>query len=66
MNITTVLKELRPGAAWVLQGNELSGLQWLDTIQTRPTDLEITTAIAEYVAPVSLETRVAALEQKVN
>jgi len=45
------LQTLRPGAEWVLRGDEL---EWLDAVQTEPTQSEIDTEIArldaEYVA----------------
>ncbi len=36
------LQSLRPGAEWVLRGDDL---EWLDTEQTRPTDEEIAAEI---------------------
>lgn len=39
--ISLALLSLRPGAQWVLQGDDLSGLAWLDTNLSRPTDEEI-------------------------
>ena len=41
------LQSLRPGAEWVLRGNEL---KWLDSIQTEPTEEEIQAKIAELQA----------------
>lgn len=32
---------LRPGAEWNLRGNTYEGLEWLDTIQTKPTKEEL-------------------------
>jgi hypothetical protein len=43
MEIADALNALRPGAQWALNGNDVSGLTWLDTEQTRPTDAEILT-----------------------
>lgn len=37
------LQSLRPGAEWVLRGDEL---EWLDQTQTRPTDAEIDAEVA--------------------
>jgi uncharacterized small protein (DUF1192 family) len=37
------LLSLRPGAEWVLRGDDL---EWLDQNQTQPTDAEITAEIA--------------------
>jgi hypothetical protein len=42
MNKSDALISLRPGAEWVLRGEEL---EWLDTAQTEPTDSEIQTEI---------------------
>ena len=41
------LTSLRPGAEWVLRGDDL---EWLDTEQTQPTDAEITAEIARLQA----------------
>jgi hypothetical protein len=41
------LQSLRPGAEWVLRENEL---EWLDSIQTEPTEEEIQAKIAELQA----------------
>ena len=51
VDIVDALRSLRPGAGYVVRGNEL---EWLDTNQTRPTDAEINTEVtrlqAEYDA----------------
>jgi hypothetical protein len=39
------LISLRPGAQWSWSGTEYSGLNWLDTEQTKPTPQEINTEI---------------------
>jgi hypothetical protein len=39
------LISLKPGAQWTWSGNEYSGLNWLDTEQTKPTVQEINTEI---------------------
>jgi hypothetical protein len=48
---TQALQTLRPKAEWVLRGDEL---EWMDSVQTEPTQSEIDTEIArldaEYVA----------------
>jgi hypothetical protein len=41
------LQSLRPGAEWVLRGDDL---EWLDTDQTRPTDAEIDAEVARLTA----------------
>jgi len=41
------LHSLRPGAEWVLRGDEL---EWLDTEQTQPTEAEITAEVARLTA----------------
>lgn len=54
MDLTKALVSLKPGAQWVLRGNEYSGLEWLDTEQTKPTEAELTAEAArldaEYIA----------------
>jgi hypothetical protein len=54
MDLTKALSSLKPGAQWVLRGNEYSGLEWLDTVQTKPTEAELTAEAArleaEYIA----------------
>ena len=46
-DITHALVALKPGAEWTLRGDEYSGLEWLDTGQTKPTETEINSKIAE-------------------
>ena len=46
-DIPTALQELKPGAEWTLRGEDYSGLEWLDSKQTKPTETEINSKIAE-------------------
>ena len=46
-DIPTVLQNLKPGAMWVLRGEDYSDLEWLDSVQTKPTESEINSKIAE-------------------
>ena len=46
-DIPAALQALKPGAEWVLRGDQLSGLEWLDKKQTVPTETEINDKIAE-------------------
>lgn len=48
--ITKALIFLRPGAQWVLHGSEYTGLEWLDTIQSKPTEAEIQAEITRLEA----------------
>ena len=41
LSISMALMALRPGAEWRLVGDDLTGLEWLDQEQSRPTDSEI-------------------------
>jgi uncharacterized small protein (DUF1192 family) len=54
------LQSLRPGAEWVLRGDDL---EWLDTQQTQPTEAEIQAEItrlqAEYDAKAYARSRAA-------
>ena len=38
---------LRPGADWIQRGEDYSGLEWLDSSQTKPTETEINNKISE-------------------
>ena len=46
-DIPAALTALKPGAEWVLRGDNWSGLEWLDKKQTVPTETEINDKIAE-------------------
>ena len=46
ITIPDALQSLRPNAEWVLRGNEYSGLEWLDKVQTQPTEDEVNAEIA--------------------
>ena len=45
-DITDALLALKPGAQWVLRGTEYSGLEWVDSGQTKPTETEVNSKIA--------------------
>ena len=49
MKYTTVdaLSRLRPGAEWIVRGDVYSGIEWLDSSQTKPTETEINNKISE-------------------
>lgn len=40
-DIPAALQSLKPGAQWVLRGDEYSGLEWLDTVHACPTAEEV-------------------------
>ena len=46
-DIPAALTALKPGAEWVLRGDNWSGLEWLDKKQACPTQKEVTDKIAE-------------------
>ena len=46
-DITHALIELKPGAEWSLNGEDYSGLNWLDSKQTKPTETEVNSKISE-------------------
>ena len=60
MNKVDALQSLRPGAEWVLRGDDL---EWLDTNQAQPTEAEITAEVtrlqAEYDAKAYARSRAA-------
>lgn len=45
-DIPAALQTLRPGAQWVLRGELYSGLEWMDQVQTCPTEEEVDVEIA--------------------
>ena len=46
-DITHALQALKPGAEWTLRGADYSGLEWLDSSQTKPTETEVNSKISE-------------------
>ena len=46
-DITHALPLLRPRARWSLDGYDYSGLNWLDSSQTQPTETEVNSKISE-------------------
>ena len=49
-DIPTALKSLTPGAEWIVYGEDYSGIEWLDKIQTKPTEDEVNAKVAELKA----------------
>ena len=45
-DIASALLKLKPGAQWVLRWGVYSGLEWVDSIQTKPTETEINSKIS--------------------
>ena len=45
--ISDVITVLRPDSSWNLTGSEYSGLEWLDSNTTKPTETEINNKITE-------------------
>ena len=45
--IADAILELRPGARWVLLGDDLSNIEWKDSSYTIPTETEINNKISE-------------------
>ena len=46
-DITSAIQKLKPGAEWILRGGDYSGLEWLDSSHTKPTETEVTNKLAE-------------------
>lgn len=46
-NISDALSELKPEAEWIQRGEDYSGLEWLDSVHTKPTETEINDKISE-------------------
>jgi len=45
-DIASALIALKPGAEWTLRGSDYSGLEWLDSSQTKPTETEVNSKIS--------------------
>ena len=45
--ISDAILKLKPGAEYILRGEDYSGLEWLDSSQTKPTETEINSKISE-------------------
>ena len=45
--IVSALEALKPKAQWTLAGDSYANLEWLDEIQTKPTEDEVNAKIAE-------------------
>jgi len=45
--IVDALHSLKPGAQWTLRGDDYTGLEWLDSSQTKPTETEVNSKISE-------------------
>ena len=45
-DIPAALQALKPGAQWSLTGFDYSGITWLDSIQTKPTETEVNSKIS--------------------
>jgi hypothetical protein len=48
--IDKALISIRPNSTWVLNGDDYSGLEWLDQSQSKPTEAEINAEIARLQA----------------
>ena len=46
-DIPAALQALKPGAEWTLRGSDYTGLTWLDSSQTQPTETEVNSKISE-------------------
>ena len=59
MTKAKALLSLRPGAEWVLRGDDL---EWLDAQQARPTDAEIEAEVARLIALEPTKARIAEMQ----
>ena len=50
MDLTKAILSLRPGAQWMLRDNDYNSLEWVDTIQAKPTEEEIAAEIVRLQA----------------
>ena len=45
--ISDAILQLKPGADYIIRGEDYSGLEWLDSVHTKPTETEINNKISE-------------------
>ena len=45
--ISDAILQLKPGADYIIHGDVYSGIEWLDSVQTKPTETEINNKISE-------------------
>ena len=45
--ISDATLQLKPGADYIIRGDVYSGIEWLDSVQTKPTETEINNKISE-------------------
>ena len=45
--ISDAILQLKPGADYIIRGDVYSGIEWLDSSQTKPTETEINNKISE-------------------
>jgi hypothetical protein len=48
--IDKAIQSLKPNSQWVLEGGTYSGLKWLDTNQTKPTEAEVNAEVVRLQA----------------
>ena len=53
--ITDALTALKPEAEWIQRGEDYSGLEWLDSVHTKPTETEINNKISELDAAEAMK-----------
>ena len=64
IGIVNALRSLTPGAEWVLRGDTYDGLEWLDKVQTKPTEQEVNDEIAVLEAQAPLDACKAEAKQR--
>lgn len=47
--IGQALLNLRPGAVWGVNGSSYEGIEWHDTVHTKPTEEEVATEVARLI-----------------
>lgn len=53
--IAQALESLRPGARWTLIGDAYAGINWLDAVQTKPTEAQVNVEITNLQTEASAE-----------
>ncbi len=47
-DIVKTLNFIKPNAEWALRGDSLNDLEWIDELQTKPTQEELETGFSQY------------------
>jgi hypothetical protein len=67
MEIEQIVKSLvfiRPNAQWVISGDDINSLEWIDTEQTKPTNEEIKKGWLKYEEFISTQAKAKEIQRQ--